>query len=64
MLMYSERAKGFQTQRPTDVFVSLGGTSFQIEEIPTIESSWKVLQHVLKLKELLGNKYRNSLLNA
>ena len=39
--MCSERVKGFQTQRPTDLFVSLGGTSFQIEERPTIESGWK-----------------------
>ena len=39
--MYSEGAKGLQTQRPTDIFVSLGGTSYQIEERPTIESSWK-----------------------
>ena len=41
MLMYSEGAKGLQTQRPTDLFVSLDGTSYQIEERPTIESSWK-----------------------
>ena len=39
--MYSERVKGFQTQRPTDLFVSLGGTSYQIKDRPTIEFSWK-----------------------
>ena len=38
--MYSEGAKGLQTQRPTDLFVSLGGTSYQIEERPTIGRNW------------------------
>ena len=39
MLMYSEGAKGLQTQRLTDLFVSLSGKLYQIEERPTFESS-------------------------
>ena len=46
--MYSEGAKGLQTQRPTDLFVSLGGTSYQIKDRPTIEFSWKGSFYIIK----------------